>query len=233
MKLLELHENLYYGELNNLLIDAAIQFPGALPDHLRWKVGAYLRQSLTKIYTRFTMLEKELVIAAQDDISLYYLQPRYAVQDATIMDAKYIMDTADDPFLGDVLKIARVFHEDGTPVAINDPEADESVYTPKYDCLQIPEPVTGNSYIVLYQADHPDVDNDDPTAEIMVPSSLELALRAHIASLVFSSMNGDHTAKAMELLATFETICDEVERKDLLRTSLPNIDQKFYDRGFI
>lgn len=233
MKLLDLHENLYYGELNNLLLEPSVQFPGALPEHLRWKVGAYLRQSLTKIYSRFILLEKELVIAAQDEINLYYLQPKYAVQDATVMNVKYIMDTPDDPFLGDVLKIEQVFHEDGTSIAINNPEAPETLYTPKYDCLQIPAPATGNSYVVLYQADHPPVDNADLTEEIMVPSSLEMALRAHIASLIYSSMGGDHTTRGMELMSTYEEICTKVEEKDLLRTSLPNIDQKFEERGFI
>lgn len=234
MQLSTLYENLYYGELNNLIMDSVT--PGVLPTSLAKKVVSYLNQSLTAIYSRLSLLEKEVIIEAQDEIFIYYLQKKYAVQDSTVMPAnmKYIRDTEDDPFTEDVLRIIAVYDELGTQLSLNEPGDAASLYTPKFNAIQIPTPVTGNTYTVLYQANHPKVDGKLMAAEIMLPAYLEIGLRAHIAGLLFGSMNGqEHVARALDHMATYETVMGQAEGKDLARTSLPITITKLEDRGFV
>lgn len=234
MYLPQLYENLYYGELSNLLMDNVT--PGELPAEMRRRVMSYLNQSLTAIYTRVVLLEKEVVIEAQDEVYLYYLQSKYAVNDPTIMPMKYIRDTPDDPFTQDVIRISEVYNEIGERLSINDPTDELSLYTPKFDALQIPQPVTGAMYTVLYQAKHPKITlaNVDDNAEIMVPAYLEIALRHHIAALYYGSMNGpEHLARSMDYMTRYENAISETDVKDLARTSMPVMIQKFEERGFI
>ena len=234
MKLGQLLSLLSYGELSNQILEPANR--GTLTDMLTDQVLAYINTGLTDIYTRLPLLEKEVALEAQDEIHLYYLQKIYAVQDPTIMPVgmKYLQDTADDPFLEDVVRINAVYDELGSELPLNEPDVEGSLFTPKYDALQLPTPVTGAIYTVLFQAKHPEITGEDLDAEIMLPPYLEGALRAYIGAKIYDSMNGpEHAARALSLIAQYEAAMTQAQQLDLARTSQAFQNNKFDERGFI
>ena len=231
MLLQDLHEQLSTIELSNLSIGT--KGAGTIPAAKHPTIRILADQALTAIYSRFSLLEKELSIEADDTTYIYYLLKKHAHQDPTAAQ-KYIRDTADDPFTEDVLKVLHVYNEEGQQLVLNDPLNSESLFTPKFNAIQIPGPVSGNAYTVLYQADHPTLVPDDLNQQIDLPSYLEPALRAHVASRIFSAMNGqEHQLQGQTLMAEFNRIVGIVEEKDLASTSQAVTAPKFNDRGFI
>ena len=231
MQLQDLFTNLAHGELNNLLSDGGAA--GALPWDMQRKVTVFLNQGLTKLSARFPLISKEVIIEAQDDVYLYYLRKEYALTDPTVMDVKYLRDTEADPFTGDVVYIQQIFTEYGIELPLNDPEQPDSFFTPRFDCVQIPTPVTGAAYAVIYQARHPKIDFEDLGAEILVPDSLQIALNSWICFQIFNGMNGpEHKSNAAGHLAAYENTCLEVEATDQLRSSQILSGQRFSMRGF-
>lgn len=232
MILSDLLQNLSFGELQNLAIGG--DGSGAIPAAHQPRLISLANQSLKALFTKFNLLEKEVIVAAQDDITIYYLQKAHAVTDATAGVTKYLTDSASAPFLGDVAKVLTVYNEAGEDLPIDDPEDTKSVFLPAYDVLQIPQPVTGNSYFVMFQAQHPLLSMADLTQNIMLPYALEPALQAHIAFRIFSGMNGqEHAAKAQEQYQLYQKICQDAEDKDLTTTSQSQRNDRFDLRGWI
>lgn len=234
MDLQTLHANLSFGELSNLSIGEDGVGTIRAADHN--KILLFVNQGLDKIYRRFRLLEKELTIEAQDEQYTYYLRREFAqTETQTIVPVKYIRDTVADPFIEDVVKILNVYDELAVEIPLNDNEAEVSFFTPSFDSIQIPEPVTGNAYHILYQATHPVLVPNDLTQEIILPEYLERALQAYVAYRVLAPMNGEeHRARALELNAEFMAEMGEVEDQDLASTSRKTAQgDKFEMRGFV
>lgn len=231
MKLEELLRNLSFGELSNLSIGN--EGAGYISDNNIPKMVMYTNQSLSALYTRFILSQRELVLRSYDHIVFYYLRPEFAESSDAPAHTKYIMDSKLEPYKGDIIRVLQVFNEIGKQLPLNDNEQFAAVFTPQYDCIQLTHPVSGDVFSVLYQANHPTLNDEDLSQEIRIPFFLEEALQAHVAYKVFSHMAGDdNSAKAMEHLQRFENICVEVVEKDLVHTSVSNTNIKAYKWGW-
>lgn len=232
MLLSDLFTSLSYGVLSNLAIGG--EGSGTIPVAHENRLVDHTNQSLLAIYGRLPILEKEVAIRAYDGMTIYPLKKKFADTDPTVVPQKFISDTLTDPFLEDVIRVLSVWDEEGEEVPLNDPDDEASLYLPAPTTLQIPQPVTGNAYFVLYQARHPLLVQDDLTQELTLPEVLHDALMHHIAYKVLSPMNGqEHAAKAGEHLQTYEMIVSRIEQDNLLGTSLLNGNTKLHERGFI
>ena len=99
--------------------------------------------------------------------------------------------------------------------------------------LQLVEPVTGDTYSVVYQAKHPKVLFDVLTQDILLPEILVPAFEAYVAHLILSPKNGqEHAVKSAEYFAKYEMVCSEIIDKDLVSTSLALEGDKLSQRGF-
>lgn len=233
MQLNTLFSNLSFGELSNLAIGG--DGSGVIPQEHRPKLVAYTNQSLKVLFSRFNLLERELVLQQDSGITNYPLHVKYAVSanDPTVA-IKYINDSGMEPFTGDLVKIQRLFDELGEELPVNDPTQVNSLYIPQFDVVQIPEPVDGNSTFVMYQATHKVIIGNIPDEEINIPPVLEMALQAHVAYRVFSGMNGpEHLAKSQEQLQRYEMICQMTDQKDLANSSLTPSNHRFENRGWV
>lgn len=232
MKLEELFRNLSYGELSNLAIGnegAGYISADDLP-----KMTLLTNQSVAAIYTRFILCTKELIFQSRDHMAFYYLRPEFArSNDESKAHCKYIIDSKQEPYTGDIIRVLRVFNEIGRELPLNDNEQYASVYTPQFDCIQLSHPSNEDVFSVHYQANHPKLDDDDLSQDIRLPFFLEEALQAHVAYKVFSNMSGaENSAKAAEHLQRFENICIDVVEKDLVNTSISNTNIKSYKWGW-
>lgn len=198
----------------------------------------YANDALVALHTRFMLREKEAMILTEFPYTLYYLRSEYALSNEDSEERKYIVDSDLTPFTDDVIRIRRVymFDDEGeaAEMSLDDPEDQYSLFTPEYDCLQITHEHTNRYVSVVYQAKHPVLSEDDLTAPIYLPNTLERALRKYIASEYFMS-NGDELSikKGAMLMAEYDNICSEVVLMDSARTSEVSTNIKFDGRGFV
>ena len=204
----------------------------------RAMIKQYTNQGLVALFSRFILLEKEIIITAVPEITHYYIRKEFAVSNVTdVVPLKYLDDSLRDNYEDDLLRIMTVYSEVGVEMPLNDRDQNLSLFTPEYDCLQITDVHTTavtNRYAVTYQATHPEILGTDPCQEIHVPFFLIPALQTYITALYFTDMMGpDHIARGAALMEQYNVICDELESKDLVKVSESSTTTKLDDRGFV
>ncbi len=231
MLLSDLFDQLTYGELSQLEYAGADNQGIMVEDHKR--VIPHINLALTELHKRFLIREEEVTIRCYDHIETYVLDSKYAASNkASTEKYKYIHDTVFEPFMDNVIKIEKIFNEDGQELWAN--ETDPyiirternlvshrawSVNTPDYRTIQLPYPMVENQILVEYRADHeriiveglrPDITN------IKIPSYLLEPLLLYIAARVYSSLGGDSAQEGMAYMAKFEASCKKIEELNLV-----------------
>lgn len=228
----DFYANLSYGILSNLALGGSAS--GAIPVEHQPRVLHAIKLGMTALHTKFIMSTKKVAVRSYDGQTLYPLEKRYADTDPTVVAKKFIADSAGSPFLGDVLKVLAVTDEAGCRLPLNDSKSCTSLFTPNPQTLQIPMAVTGNVYFAYYQADHPDLSQNDLTQQLTLSPALHEALQLYVGGQIMSGMKGaEHAGKSVEYFQRYESICSLVRNEDLLSTSIVNDEDKFFDRGFI
>ncbi|AUR97929.1 virion structural protein [Vibrio phage 1.245.O._10N.261.54.C7] len=222
MQISEIFNQLAYGELKQHGIGG--QGDGIQPESYP-ELVAHLNFSLLNIYTRFPVLEKELILNPLLNKTLYKLDPSNAFSSGN--EDWFIEDSIECPFLGDILRLNAVYKEDGTELMFNDEHADETIYTPSYNMVQIPLSITGPLYFiyrgkperVVAPADENEID-DFLNQEVTIPDVLTEALFAYIEYRVCKGIGGElGLAQASVAKQQYELSCVEVESRNLLNTS--------------
>jgi len=234
MNISDLYKTLSYGELSNLSI--GMEGSGKITDDAKPRIIHYANEGLTRLYGRFILKEKDVMIELVDHITNYHLLRKYAESyfDPEEVRYPYIKDLFNEPFTEDVIKILAVYNSRGHKLPLNDNNRADSVFTPTGKILQVPRPVRGTALSVLYQAKHDELLHDREDQEIALPDVLQGALVAFIAYKVFSHMNTDvSNVKSQEHLSIYSTICDEVEQHDLVNTSISTTNSRFEKLGWV
>ena len=202
----------------------------------RQKVIDAINEGLIRLYTRFILSEKDVVISLRDHITSYRLNSLYSEslypQDG--VEIPYILDLPGEVFSNDVIKVLAVYNHDGCELPLNNSTNVKSVFTPRFDVVQVPEPKTGELMNVVYQAKHILLTVADSLEEITLPDTLYGALEAYVAHLLFADINSDDAKiRSDKQLAKYEQICGDVILTDTI--SLTNIQSniKFQNRGWI
>jgi hypothetical protein len=221
MLLSDIFEYLTYGELSQLSI--GIGDDGAVASTDYPKLVSYINMGLIELYKRFPVNEKQLVVQQADAVTRYHLTYPYALYNTGSAIAevdRYIMDTAEAPFLGDVLRIEQVFNELGEELPLNNSEDDTSLFAPTVTDLQIPQPNAANSTIVLYRASPKKITipNLDPfTEDVLLPEALLEALLFYVGARaqgsILSGSDADNSFRTK-----YENSCAWVERQGLLQS---------------
>lgn len=199
------------------------------------KVLSYLNEGLTELYSKFILSQKELIIRRKTPFVEYYLRPEFAVSNPAVVPYKYIDDTHNDKFDGDLLKILRVSNGYGHDLYINDHEQPRSVFTPTFDCLQITDVHDEDYFFVIYQADHNELVAEDlDKQQVVLPDFLQPAIKAYVSGKLLKNMLGqNNTVIGQSYLDDYEKKCQEVMDKDLVRRSIITTNQKLDTRGFV
>jgi hypothetical protein len=234
MKIAELFRRLAFGELSNLSINNG---DGTLSEEKHPQIVQYTNEGLLRIFSRFVLKEKLLLLEQREQITNYHLKLQFSEASGSDEPYPYIKDLPGDPFKGDVIKILSVYDEYGRLRVLNDQSDGNSFFTPQPDTLQIPNPEEGRPLSVTYQARHWVLD-DRPghiiNQIIEVPFSLEGALQNFIGYKTYCHMNGEENiVKGQEYLAAYEAICVDIEQRDLVNQSFHTSHQKLEQRGFV
>lgn len=234
MNLTELYRRLSLGELSNLSIGN--EGGGSITDRGKPKIVLHANTTLKKLYARFNILEKQLVLETRPHRTEYHLHPQHAftqISDSNPHEC-FIIDNDERPFTGDLVRPVEAFDNSGQRYVLNEDGSYFSLYYTKPEVLTIPDPLLGQVFAVSYQALHPELLDGDDEQEISIPSVLETALTAGIAGEIYKNMNTQEASMNASLhYATYEDICGRVEQNDLLARTRSNTGFKFEQNGWI
>jgi len=222
MFLSDLFEQLQYGELSQLSMGGTDNI-GIQPCDYP-KVIPHINLGLIELYKRFPLKREEVVIQQYDEIQIYYLDSKYAVTNTEATPyKKYLIDSAYQPFKDNVLKIEKVFNEDGQELYNSEMDEYWSIQIPFYNAIQIPYPEKENQMIATYRASHPKLpiqDLDPTTAEVAIPPGMLEPLLLFIAARVYANKTTEGGQEGQMYLAKFEAACKKIEE-----LGLSNIDR--------
>jgi hypothetical protein len=232
----DLFRALSFGELSNLSMSN--EGNGTITAAAQPKIIHHLNEGLLKLYSRFVLKEDDILVQLYDHITFYHLNPRFAVNYVPVggsddEDIRYLLDMPGEPFKGDIIKILTVYDSNGCKLPLNDDEQPLSLFTPQANLLQVPYPKNDMALSVMYQAKHDKIQGElEETIEL--PDILLEALTNFIAYKVYGSIGSDNsTAKSLAHYAAFESVCREVEDKDLVSTSISTSNARFHKRGWV
>ncbi|WP_199097199.1 hypothetical protein [Dyella sp. ASV21] len=235
MNLSELLQKLSYGQLSELPI--AGEGTGVVPEANIPKLVVRINDALAKLYARFDLQKRTVILETVDGVYAYQLAPQFAQTSGSSEPNKYLKDTVANPFLDDVLQVTailanqaalptdpnyittpRLDENDYIPMPLNDVEDRLSWHTLSFDTLAMDYPKTGDRYFIQYRAKHAPIPlkpDDLDKVQIRIPSQLETALLSHIAGNVYAGMSMEMSlAKSQQLLALYEAECKFHEERD-------------------
>lgn len=223
MLLADLFENLQHGELLNIHVGgkniggiAAEDWAGLL---------THINMGLTALHRRFPIKFDEVIIQQYDEIQRYYLKPQFAKSNVNSTELiKYIEDSEYQPFKNNVIKIESVFSEYGEEYPLNDRNQTYSIYTPTFDCIEIPFNDKNNAVSVIYRANHDKIIFDGMVdimeTEVQIPQSMEEALSFYVANRLLNAMGaGNNIQEANHFLSKYELACAQIETYGLVNTT--------------
>lgn len=240
MILSDILDKLAKGELSNLSMAEG----GVIKDAEMTKVIGYVDEALTRLHSRFTLRQNDVLIEMYEGISTYELKAEYAMsyEGPIEVPRKYIIDMGPKKFEDDVIRITSAYDSLGNELELNNKLAPFGVFTPRSKTLQVPGPIPGQSLSVVYQAKHPElpVSSDEVgegedylSTEIEIPETLTGALTAYVGFLAFNFLGGqDNLARASVFMQLYDKICLEIDEKDSMGTQTADHVDKFDMRGF-
>ncbi|QDP54369.1 MAG: hypothetical protein Unbinned4120contig1000_21 [Prokaryotic dsDNA virus sp.] len=237
MILSDILDKLAKGELSNLSIAEG----GVIKETEIVKIIGYIDESLTRLHSRFTLRQNDVLVEMHEGISTYELKAEYAMsyEGSIEVPKKYIVDIGPKKFEDDVIRITGAYDSLGNELELNNKLAPFGIFTPRAKTLQVPGPIPGQSLSVIYQAKHPKLptsteeDAEFLSTEIEIPETLTGALTAYVGFLTFNFLGGqDNLARSSVFMQLYDKICLEIDEKDSMGTQTADHVDKFNMRGF-
>lgn len=214
-------ENLSYGPLSELSI--AGKGSGVIPEESLPKLMVRINAALMSLYARFPIHQRIVVLETVEGITTYHLRAQYAQSSNSDEVHKYLKDSSENLFTGDLTTIDEVLDDNLCPLPLNDRRQDCSWHTPEPDTLSWAHPVTGERFHIRYRGKHttlPLVPTDPELIQVRIPATLHTALLNHVAGNIYLSMSMETAlAKGTAFLQAYETECAFLEERNLLLTA--------------
>lgn len=235
MNLQDFYKKLANGRLSNTAMVEGID-PVTIKAVHQPKVTDAINEGLIRLYTRFILNEKDVVIGLKDSITSYRLNSLYSESLAPQVGVEYpyILDGDSEVFINDVIRIMAVYDNNSVKLPLNNATESTSVFTPIFDTVRISDPITDQRITVVYQAKHATLVNTSPLQEIILPDTLYGALEAYVAYLLFADINSDDAkSKSDKQLMRYEEICGDVRLTDAVSSTTLQSNIKFMNRGWV
>jgi len=249
MLLRDLYQNLSHGELRHMFL--GLDGSGEIDLNDQARIINFANRGLKRLYTRFVHEKGYVGLEVHKDIRTYKLTNEHAVSnvDPANLETRYILDSADDPFTGEIVKVMSVRNDESEyeldkDLRVNDRDGFPLVKTTSYNTLYLKDPLTDfiepaeTLPVVLtleYQKLHPHIPNNAvETTEIALLPMLEEALVFFVAGRIFSAMPSEsNMLQAQTCFKEYERLCLMTEEDDLVQESSSESDDKLGMRGFV
>lgn len=186
MKIKRIIEHLQHGVLSKINLGGNTEM--GITSYNYPAVISAIELGLVELSQYFNLQQREVFIKQEDHIKVYELDVKYAeTNTASTEPYKYIKDTVDNPFTGDILRIEAVYDELGNELRLNDDSDPDSLYTPSLISVQVPKPNAENTISVIYSAGAKELVKtgaDVLEQEVYLPQVLLQALLMFVASQV-------------------------------------------------
>lgn len=232
MNVEDLFEKLSYGPYSALF--SGVSGAGYIDQQNQPQVISHANDALLRIYTRFNLIEKDVMVVMNELTTNYHLRSKFSPHDTSSTERwRYILDLPEERFTDDVIRILQVYNSFGYSYPLNDDGNPNSLFTPQGNVLQVSRPIPGQILSITYQAKHPKLDGE-LDQEIMLPEVLTEALVSYIAYKKYTNMaTAESSAKAQEHLAMFTQLCDEALMSDAVSISTSTTNNRFQKGGFV
>lgn len=194
MKLRKVHDTL--GSLH--LTSLALSNEGAGLQKISYPlVNAAINHALLDIHTTFDVGVDELILRVIGGKLLYSLEAKYADSNTDVtVPQRWIVDSAEKPFTGDVKYIKSIFTQLGEKLPLNDNNTCNGVFTPSPTLIQLTNTsLNDNEYLSVIYATNPQeipltTDLDVDTFEIKLPANMFNLLVLGACKYIFQSKSG-------------------------------------------
>lgn len=234
MKLDTLFNALTFGELSQHKLGGK-NASGLMAEADYPKILSHLNLGMTDLHIKFALIRKELLLRQFAGLSTYILSSDNAISSGAAVP--YIEDSVLDPFLNDVAKVYAAVDEDDLPVAVNDSNDDDSIYTLVDNEIYIKEPVAGTPLIIKYQGIPAKIvipaETDLSTIDVAIPNTLQEALQCFIAARVYSTSAGGESNKQSGFFwSKYNFLCSQITEFNIIHTELNTSNLKAENNGW-
>lgn len=186
MKIKRIIEHLQNGVLSKINLGGNTEM--GITSYNYPTVISAIELGLLELNQLFNLQQREVFLKQEDHIYVYHLDVKYAqTNTASTEPYKYILDSVNNPFNGDILRIESVYDELGREFSLNDSSNCDSLYTPSLTSIQVPRPNKENSLSVIYSAGSVELRKtgaDVLEQEVYLPNVLLQPLLMFVASQV-------------------------------------------------
>lgn len=210
MLLSEIHDQLCAAELSKLFEGDGDQLkPESLP-----KINSIIQAGIADLNKQFTIRENELLLSPKLGKHIYELTNEHTVSSGNPMP--YIMDSMENPFLGDIMQILRVTDDQGfsmwlnTDVPYRHPSENlygvrphrythEGINLLAYDTIKFHKDHSYGDLLIHYKARLRPLDFSTPADELVIdlPDHYMNALVLYVASRKYNPMGAETIGKGM------------------------------------
>lgn len=241
MNVSEFFEKLSFGELSGLHIGG--EGVGYIRPEFHNRLVSHMNSVLSVMSARFSNNTHYVTLEMQEGVKTYSLEPQYAVSnvDPLNLAPRYIVDSVDEPFPDNVVKILAV-HPAEDPeksptraLRLNETPVFAGIRMLNNKQFRIPDPVAGELLSVEYRASIPKIRIPvELTQEIVIIPSLLEALEFGVAAKVYRTMGGEsNIGAALQLEQNMERVLAVVSGEDILHQTESTGFDKIADKGFI
>lgn len=234
MILQDVLDQLRYGELSSHKL-SDLNSQEEYNENVLAQLIAHINMGLLELYTEYPLKRKSLVIELQDNITQYELTTDHALSNAAGTGVKYIKDTDNQPYIGDIIRINSFSDDKRKHIPFNSVECDTGIWLDAYNVVKITKGAVGDLLTIDYQAKHSYLaPNAAMTTEVVLPMTHVQALLYFVAFRVYSSMTGvEHASISSQFYQLFEQ-----EKRQLTKQSLHTIEamapvNKFRQNGWV
>lgn len=234
MLLTTIFDSLTYGELKQMSLGGRDE-GGIYPTYAA-EVLTHLNMGLIDLYTKFPLKLRELKLETQMGKTIYALESKFAV--SANHAEPYIIDTVEDPFTDDILRLDAVYDSDGCVLRVNDESSPTSVHLPAYNQVQIPYAQGLEKFYFIYRATPSPVvilpEETPADIDVAIPTILLEPLLTYIASRANTARGGDSgIQEGIIAMQQYEQMCRAIEEKNVFNNSQINSNLKLENNGWV
>lgn len=209
------------------------EYPSAA---LRLKIFPAINSVLRQLYIDYQISQKELVLRTSANTTRYFLTIDRALTNVAPV-TKYIIDTVQNPYIGDLARIDEVV-DDANRLVYSAHENISGGYVrmPRWDCLTFSTPLQNKEYLVRYRATAPLMleNQNDSSVKLALPPGYADLLRIKVAERVYGAQKTQESiAKAGQFRAEAAELEGRLRGQDIAQESGWNFDERLQQKGFV
>lgn len=199
-----------------------------------------INSAISAICMEYPISRGRFGINLEDHLTNYYLTTDYAWSNtASTQPIKYLQDSPDYPYRGDIQQIIIIYNELGEEVPFMNPGDPLSLYVlESNEVLYHPYPRLGNTLEIIYwgifeKIPFRDVGFDMSTYILKIPNTFMMALVYYVGSIMLDTKM---TAADQIQSVSFKLLYDEQIQKLLQSGLIPSdipVENRFDARGYI